>query len=150
MMKIKILCVGRVKEKYYADAVAEYVKRLSPYAEVAVRELKEEAGEGSAPLKKEAEAIRREARGKLVCLAVEGKKYTSEGFAALVAACRDRGDEVTFVIGGSNGLDGALKAEADALVSISDMTLPHALARVFLAEQLYRAFSILSGGKYHK
>ena len=145
MMKIRLVFVGRVKEKYYNDAIEEYRKRLSAFAEVTVREVKEEVCTGNSAevlkaLSIEGERIAAELKGKVVCLAIEGKKMSSEKLSETIGNYRDRGDEVTFVVGGSNGIDGKIKAKADMLVSFSDMTFPHSLARVMLFEQLYRAF----------
>ena len=145
MQKIRIVCVGKLKEKFYADAAAEYCKRLSRFADLAVRELAEQRSP-----KEEADPILREIRGCCVVLAVEGKKLSSEQFAARMKELSAAGREVTFVIGSSCGLDGRVKARADLLLSFSDMTFPHQLMRVILCEQLYRAFMINAGSEYHK
>lgn len=153
MMKIKFVFVGRVKEKYFAEAIKEYKKRLSAFAEVAVVEIKEEPCDDPALVPRclftEGERIAAELRGRTICLAVEGKKFSSENLAQKLGEYRDRGEELTFVVGGSNGIDPSIKKRAE-LISFSDMTFPHSLARVMLFEQLYRAFSILAGSKYHK
>ena len=86
----------------------------------------------------------------MIVLAVEGKKLSSEGFAARLKRIADAGGEITFVIGSSEGLSERVKARADGLLSFSDMTFPHRLMRVMLLEQTYRAFSINAGAKYHK
>lgn len=145
MQKINIVCVGKLKEKFFSDAVAEYLKRLSRFASVAVRELPERR-----TLKEEADGIRKEMRGACVVLAVEGKKLSSEAFAEKMKCFADAGREVTFVIGSSCGLDESVKERADVLLSFSDMTFPHQLMRVILCEQIYRAFMINGGGEYHK
>lgn len=145
MQKIRIVCVGKLKEKFYADAAAEYCKRLSRFADLAVRELAEQRSP-----KEEADPILREIRGYCVVLAVEGKKLSSEQFAARMKELSGAGREVTFVIGSSCGLDGRVKARADLLLSFSDMTFPHQLMRVILCEQIYRAFMINAGSEYHK
>ena len=145
MQKVNLVCVGKLKEKFWADAVAEYCKRLSRFACVNVRELAEKR-----TLKEEAENILKELRGAAVVLAVEGKKFSSEAFAEKIKAYADAGQEVTFVIGSSCGLDASVKARADLLLSFSDMTFPHQLMRVILCEQLYRAYMINGGGEYHK
>ena len=145
MQKINIVCVGKLKEKFFSDAVAEYLKRLSRFASGAVRELPERRTR-----KEEAESIRKEMRGACVVLAVEGKKLSSEAFAEKMKCFADAGREVTFVIGSSCGLDESVKERADVLLSFSDMTFPHQLMRVILCEQIYRAFMINGGGEYHK
>ena len=92
----------------------------------------------------------RACRGYVVALAVEGKKLSSEGLAEKIGKIADTGQETTFLIGSSMGLDGSVKAKADFLLSFSDMTFPHHLMRVMLLEQLYRAFMINAGSEYHK
>ncbi len=145
MQKINIVCVGKLKEKFFSDAVNEYLKRLSRFASVTVRELAEKR-----TLREEAENILKELRGACVVLAVEGKKLSSETFAEKMKRFADEGREVTFVIGSSCGLSESVKARADLLLSFSDMTFPHQLMRVILCEQIYRAFMINGGGEYHK
>lgn len=145
MQKINIVCVGKLKEKFFSDAVNEYLKRLSRFASVTVRELAEKR-----TLREEAENILKELRGACVVLAVEGKKLSSETFAEKMKRFADEGKEVTFVIGSSCGLSESVKARADLLLSFSDMTFPHQLMRVILCEQIYRTFMINGGGEYHK
>ena len=145
MQKLNIVCVGKLKEKFWADAIGEYCKRLSRFADVCVRELPERR-----TLKEEAGHILKEMRGFCVVLAVEGQKFSSEGFARRMKALSDAGNEVTFVIGSSCGLDASVKARADLMLSFSDMTFPHQLMRVILCEQIYRAFMINAGSEYHK
>ncbi len=145
MYKINIVCVGKLKERFYSDAVAEYLKRLSRFASVSVRELAEKR-----TLAEEAELIRKELRGYVIVLAVEGVQVSSEEFAKKIRSLCDAGKEITFVIGSSCGLDGSVKAAADYALSFSKMTFPHQLMRVVLCEQIYRAFMINSGAEYHK
>ena len=145
MQKINIVCVGRLKEKFYADAVAEYCKRLKRFAQVFVRELPEKR-----TLAEEGELIRKELRGYTVALAPDGQKLSSEGLAEKMRALSDAGKEVTFVIGSSCGLDQKVKDVCDFLLSFSDMTFPHQLMRVILCEQIYRAFMINAGSESHK
>ena len=145
MLKVRIVCVGKLKEDYLRAGAAEYLKRLSRFASVEVRELAERAS-----LKEEAEEILRACRGRVIALAVEGKQRSSEGFASELKSCFDRGEELTFVIGSSCGLHESVKTRADGLLSFSEMTFPHQLMRVILLEQLYRAFMINSGAEYHK
>lgn len=145
MHKINIVCVGKLKEKFFADAVAEYLKRLSRFAQVAVRELPEKR-----TLAEEGELIVKELRGYVFVLAVEGGEMASEAFAARIKQQCDAGRELTFVIGSSCGLCGKVKEKADCLLSFSRMTFPHQLMRVILCEQIYRAFMINAGAEYHK
>ena len=145
MQKIYFVVVGKIKEAFYRDAVAEYIKRLSRFAKTEIRELPE----GVNP-EAEAEEILRAVRGYVVALAVEGEKISSEGLASRLKRLGDEGREITFVIGSSCGLSERVKSAADWKLSFSDMTFPHQLMRVILAEQVYRAFMINSGSAYHK
>lgn len=145
MHKINIVCVGKLKEKFFADAVAEYLKRLSRFAQVAVRELPEKR-----TLAEEGELIVKELRGYVFVLAVEGGEISSETLAARIKQQCDAGKELTFVIGSSCGLCDRVKEKADCLLSFSRMTFPHQLMRVILCEQIYRAFMINAGAEYHK
>ncbi len=145
MIRITFACVGKLKENYWRDAVAEYIKRLSRFCKTEIRELPER----SSP-KEEAEEILRACRGYVIALAVEGRGCSSEKLAEKLKALCDRGEEITFVIGSSCGLDGRVKAAANELLSFSEMTFPHQMMRVILLEQVYRAFMINAGGEYHK
>lgn len=145
MQKIYFVVVGKIKEKFYVDAVAEYVKRLSRFAKVEIKELPE----GADP-EAEADGILRACKGYVVALAVEGEKLSSEKLAAKMQKLTDEGKDVTFVIGSSCGLSDRVKKAADYKLSFSDMTFPHQLMRVILAEQVYRAFMINAGATYHK
>ena len=145
MIKVNFVCVGNLKEKFFVDAANEYLKRLSRYCRAEVKEI----AERRTP-EEEADDILRALRGTVIVLAAEGKKLSSEGFAARLKRIADAGGEITFVIGSSEGLSERVKARADGLLSFSDMTFPHRLMRVMLLEQTYRAFSINAGAKYHK
>ena len=145
MHKINIVCVGKLKDRFFVDAAEEYCKRLSRFADVTVRELPEKR-----TLEEEGEAILRELRGYKIALAVEGKMCSSEALAADLRALTDAGKEITFVIGSSCGLCPAVKQACDRLLSFSPMTFPHRLMRVMLLEQVYRAFMINAGAEYHK
>ena len=146
-----------IKEKYYEEAVNEYLKRLTRFAKVTVKELKEinfNAEPSSKDildiLTKEGEEIKKNLTGVVAVLAIEGKRYSSPDFARLIGDVRDTSGELTLVIGGSYGISKSVKDLANYKISFSDMTFPHTLSRVILTEQLYRAFSILNEGKYHK
>ena len=145
MQKIYFVVVGKIKEAFYRDAVAEYAKRISRFAKVEIKEL----SEGANP-EAEAEDILRACKGYVIALAVEGEKLSSEKLAAKLQALTDGGKEITFVIGSSCGLSDRVKKAADYRLSFSDMTFPHQLMRVILAEQVYRAFMINAGATYRK
>ena len=160
MMNIHILCVGKLKEKFYADAVAEYQKRLSGYCRLQITELPEEKlpqepsqAQIDAALRKEAGAIRAKLppNSSVAALCVEGRTRSSEELAGLLRTREiDPAKHLVFLIGGSYGLDEALKREAWVRLSMSPMTFPHHLARVMLLEQIYRGFKINEGSRYHK
>ena len=145
MIKINIVSVGKIKEEFYRSAVAEYIKRLSRFAKVEVREIAEGKN-----LEEEAEGILRAVKGYSFALCIEGKKLSSENLAKEIKKLCDKGEEITFVIGSSCGLANSVKERADFKLSFSDMTFPHQLMRVILLEQIYRAFMINSGSEYHK
>ena len=151
MIKINVIAVGKVKESYFREAVEEYSKRLQKFCKINIIEVKEEnLSSVEKTLSTEAENIISKIKGESVALAVEGDKITSEGLAKLIGGAVDRGEELTFIIGSSNGLDQRVKLAAKRAISFSDMTFPHTLARVMLMEQIYRAFTIINGVTYHK
>lgn len=157
MVKINIVAVGKIKEDYFQKAFDEYVKRLSRYAKVTVTEVKEKNivnepsdGEIEEILKREGEDILKALKGYVIVMAIEGKKLSSTALSKKIKTIKDGRGEITFVIGGSYGIANFVKDKADELLSVSDMTFPHTLFRVMLAEQIYRAFNILEDGKYHK
>lgn len=159
MQRITVLCVGKLKEKFYADAAAEYCKRLSRYCKIEVTELPEtrlpedpSPAEIKKALAAEANAIRQKLEGgAVVAMCIEGQTCSSEALSKKLAAfALDGKSKVTFLIGGSFGLDETLKKQADWRLSMSPMTFPHHLARVMLLEQIYRACQIAEGTRYHK
>ena len=160
MQKVTILCVGKLKEKFYAEAAAEYMKRLTRFCRAEIIELPEERlPEDPAPaqieaaLAKEAETIRGKIpQGALViAMCVEGKLWSSEELARQMTGWANRGgSHLVFLVGGSFGLHPSVKALAEARLSMSPMTFPHHLARVMVLEQIYRAFKINEGSSYHK
>ena len=158
MQRLTVICVGKLKEKFYADAAAEYIKRLSRYCKVEVIELPEtRLPEDPSPaeirraLAAEAAAVRQKLDGAVVALCIEGQLCASEALARKMQSFALEGkSRVTFLIGGSFGLDESLKQQADWRLSMSPMTFPHHLARVMLLEQLYRACQIIEGTRYHK
>lgn len=159
-MKITVVGVGKIKEKFYRDAIKEYEKRLSRYCrfeiiEVADEKTPDKAGQKEEELIKEREAQRILAKIKedaYVCtLEIEGRKFSSESFAGWLEQTAINGrSNVVFVIGGSLGLHRSVLARSDQSLSFSDMTFPHQLMRVILSEQIYRAFRIINGEPYHK
>lgn len=159
MQRIAVLCVGKLKEKFYADAAAEYIKRLSRYCKIEVTELPEtrlpedpSPAEIKKALAAEANSIRQRLEGgAVVAMCIEGQTCSSEALSKKLAAFALEGkSKVTFLIGGSFGLDETLKKQADWRLSMSPMTFPHHLARVMLLEQIYRACQIAEGTRYHK
>lgn len=160
MLSVYLICVGKLKEKFYLEACGEYIKRLSPYCKLTLLELPEERlpqnptqGQIDAALEKEAAAIRAKLppSASVVALCVEGKERSSEELARLLADwTQNSAKHLVFLIGGSYGLHPALKAEAWLKLSMSPMTFPHHLARVMLLEQIYRACAINNHTKYHK
>lgn len=159
MQRITVLCVGKLKEKFYADAAAEYIKRLSRYCKIEVTELPEtrlpedpSPAEIKKALAAEATAIRQKLEGgAVVAMCIEGQTCSSEALSKKLAAFALEGkSKVTFLIGGSFGLDETLKKQADWRLSMSPMTFPHHLARVMLLEQIYRACQIAESTRYHK
>lgn len=145
MIRVHVVCVGKLKEGYWREACAEYQKRLSRFCDLQIRELPERR-----TLEEEGEDILRSCRGRVFALAVEGKPCTSETFSEKIGRCADAGEEMTFVIGSSCGLSERVKGEADEKISFSAMTFPHQMMRVVLLEQIYRAFMIRAGAEYHK
>lgn len=157
MIKVNLVCVGKVKEKYFRDAIDEYKKRLSKYCTFNLIEVDEEnySSVSDSVIDKiknvEAERIEKRLKGYVVATAIEGEKLSSEKFAKTIKSLSDGGTgEFTFVIGGSYGLSDTVKQKADRLLSFSDMTFPHTMFRLMLIEQIYRAFSIIGGSAYHK
>lgn len=145
MIKINLVVVGKIKESFYREAVSEYLKRMSRFAKIEIRELPERN-----TLKEEGEDIIRALKGYVFVLAIEGKRMSSEKLAENIRGLVDSGKEMTFVVGSSCGLSKEVKEKADCKLSFSDLTFPHQLMRVVLLEQIYRAFMINAGSEYHK
>jgi 23S rRNA (pseudouridine1915-N3)-methyltransferase len=159
-MKITVLTVGKIKEKYYRDAVAEYEKRLSKYATINIIEVPDEKTKEN-PSDAELFQILETEGNKLlskipesayvIALDIAGKKYDSVGFSKFIEEKMNTGNShLLFVIGGSLGLSHGVKKRADAKISFSDMTFPHQLMRVILLEQIYRGYRIMRNEPYHK
>ena len=159
-MVIKIIAVGKLKEKYLKDAFAEYEKRLNGFCRLTVDEIEQEKLSDAPSEKEIAKALDTEAEKILqkipagsfvIPLCIEGKQIPSEKFAELISRESAAGaGTFVFIIGGSCGLSDRVKSKADFKLSMSEMTFPHRLARIMLAEQIYRAFSIINNRKYHK
>ena len=160
MLSVQLICVGKLKERFYSDAVKEYAKRLGIFCRLELIELPEERlgdrpsdAEIESALEREAQQIEKKLKrdGTLVCLCVEGIQMDSESFSKLLSDAEQSGrPRISFVIGSSYGLSPRIKNMADLRLSMSKMTFPHHLARVMLTEQLYRGFQIKEGTKYHK
>ncbi len=159
-MRIRIVCVGRLKEPYFLEAEAEFCRRLGRYAPTEVVEVADEPAPESLSAAQRRQVMAREAQRLLerirpeeyvIALDARGTRRTSEAFAARLAALRDGGTRcATFLIGGSLGLGEAAFSRAAETLSLSDMTLPHRIARLVLLEQVYRAQKINAGEPYHK
>ena len=160
MQKVTILCVGKLKERFSMDAAAEYSKRLGRFCKLELLELPEERlpeapspAQIDAALAKEAAAIRSKlpAPALLIALCVEGQMRSSEELSRQMTDWAAQGiSHLVFLIGGSFGLHPSIKVQAAERLSMSPMTFPHHLARVMLLEQIYRAYQIGAGSKYHK
>ena len=159
-MRITILCVGKIKEKFYSDAVAEYAKRLSKYCKLEIVEVPDEKTPDGASAVVEEQIKEKEGKRILekikedafVCtLEIAGKRLTSEGLAQWMEKLAVSGtSHIVFVIGGSLGLHSSVLKRSNMGLSFSDMTFPHQLMRVILTEQIYRAFRIINKEPYHK
>ena len=161
MLRVNIICIGKIKEKYFTDAIAEYEKRLSAFCRFQIIELSEERIRSNTPNQAQIdEVISAEgarmmpkigAHDYVIAMCIEGKQLSSEELSKTLDNAAVLGKStVNFIIGGSYGLSGEIKKRADLRLSMSRMTFPHQLARVILSEQIYRAFEISTGGKYHK
>lgn len=150
---IKIITVGLIKEKYLKDAIEEYSKRLRKYTTLELIEVKDE---GLLPpvqaMEKESEKIKKHINEKdyIITLEIEGKELTSEEFSKKIEDVMIINSNITFIIGGSYGIDKSIKSLAKFHLSFSKMTFPHQLFRVLLLEQIYRAFKIMNNESYHK
>jgi len=160
-MKITVVCVGRIKEAFYRDALAEYGKRLGRYCKWEIAEVPDVPTPDGASAAQEEQIKAREAErilsrldkndGLICTLEIGGQRFSSEQFADWIGKQSVAGvSHITFVIGGSLGLHRSVTERADLHLSFSDMTFPHQLMRVILSEQVYRAFRILNGEPYHK
>ncbi|MDF3001225.1 MAG: rlmH [Bacillota bacterium] len=159
-MNITILCIGKLKERYWTEAITEYSKRLSKYCTLTINELKEEKAPDN-PSNAEESAVK-DAEGKnilkqikkdsyVIVLAIKGKELDSESLSERIMALGISGkSDITFVIGGSLGLSDEVLSRADFQLSFSKLTFPHQMMRVILLEQIYRSFKIIRNETYHK
>lgn len=156
MIKINLIVLGDIKEKYWTNAINEYTKRLSRFCNLKIIELKENVAKSSSPtdieiaLKKDAYEVLKHVKGYIVCLDINGKMCSSEELAHKIEKISLSNGEISFIIGASNGLSDLVKSKANERISFSPMTFPHQLMRVVFLEQLYRAFTIISHIAYHK
>lgn len=160
MLTVKIICVGTLKEKYLKDAILEYSKRLKPFCKFEIIEIPEHKlpkNPSSLTIEKALDYEGLKIFEKVnksdynIALCIEGKQYSSVEFSKIIENISVNGfSTINFIIGSSFGLSNRLKENTDLKLSLSSMTFSHQIARVLLCEQIYRAFNILSGGKYHK
>ncbi len=159
MIKVTVIALGKLKEKYLAEAQKEYSKRLSRYCDLNIIELEPvrlpenpSQAEIDNALDKECEMIMKKipSNSKVFTLCVEGKEMGSPEFAKKIESLSNMGNNIVFIIGSSYGLSEAIKKQSDTRLSVSSMTFPHQLFRVMLLEQTYRAFKIIEGSTYHK
>lgn len=161
MIKINIICIGKIKEKYFTNAIAEYSKRLTAFCKFSITELNEEKIRSNTPNQSQIQEVL-DAEGKrilqkigsgdyVIAMCIEGKMLSSEELSKTIDDVSLSGkSSVDFIIGGSYGLSNEVKCRANLKLSMSKMTFPHQMARMILSEQVYRAFEISSNGKYHK
>ncbi len=159
MMKVKIISVGKLKEKYLKDGISEYVKRLSRFAQVELIELVDEKTPDNASEKENEQILLKEGqrilaklseRDFVFAMAIEGKLISSEALSETFERAMQQSSTLVFIIGGSLGLAPQVKKRANELISFGRITLPHQLMRLVLAEQIYRGFMIREGSPYHK
>lgn len=159
-MRITVITVGKIKEKFYTDAIGEYAKRLSKYCKLDMVEVADEKAPETLSEKEEIQIKDKEGERILakvpdsayvICLAIEGKNLSSEELSEKMASLGLNGDShIVFIIGGSLGLSTKVMARADFKLSFSRMTFPHQLMKVVLLEQVYRGYRIMRGEPYHK
>lgn len=159
-MKIKLICVGKIKERFYTDAINEYIKRISKFATVEITELSDEKtldnpsnNEINMILNKEGARILNSIKPNeyVISLCIEGKRFSSMDFAHEIQNIMNSGNGcIDFIIGGSLGLSDDVKKRSNLKLSFSDFTFPHQLMRVIFLEQIYRTYKILNNEPYHK
>ncbi len=144
---IKILCVGKIKEGYLQDLINDYLKRISKYHKIEIIELKDDSN-----YQKETSNLLEHIKSSdyNIALDIKGKMVTSEEFASIIDKTFLTNSTITFIIGGSLGLNEEIKSKCQAIISFSHLTFPHGLFRGILLEQIYRSFKILNNEAYHK
>lgn len=150
---MKIICVGKIKEKYFESAIEEYQKRLSKYQNIKIIEvIDKNYNDINKSLKEEAELILKHIKENdyIITLEIEGKSYNSLEFSKKLEQLQANYANIAFIIGGSNGLDDTIKKRSNLVISFSKMTFPHQLFRIILLEQLYRNYKIINHESYHK
>lgn len=150
---IKIICVGKIKESFYREAVQEYVKRLSKYTRIEIQEVADDGSlEPQTQIQRESERVMKQIQTKdyVILMDIGGRELSSSFFAKELDQTFLINSNITFVIGGSYGLNDAVKKRANTRISFSKMTFPHQLFRVILLEQIYRAYKIINHETYHK
>jgi len=159
MLNINIICVGKIKEKFFTSAIEEYSKRLSKYCKLEILELPDEKIPDNANetienniKEKECNNILKHLKkdSYIIALDLKGKEYSSVEFSKKIESLSMTNSKITFIIGGSLGLTDTLLNQCDEKICFSKMTFPHQLIRIFLVEQIYRAFKISSNESYHK
>lgn len=159
MLTINVLCIGKIKEKFFKDSIDEYSKRLSKYCKLNILELPDEKIPDKTNLNIENEIKSRECNNiinhlkkdsYIICLDLKGKEYTSEEFSKNIENISMQSSNITFIIGGSLGLNENILNMSNQKICFSKMTFPHQLIRIFLLEQLFRSFKISNGETYHR
>ncbi len=156
ILNINLVCVGKIKEKYIEEGIAEYIKRMKSYAQFKIVELKEDGNDRERERSKDIEGeeilkILSKNKGLNVLLAIEGKQYSTEDFTDVIVEKTNRGiSTINFIVGGSYGVSEAVKEASEIKLSFSKFTFPHQLMRLIFMEQIYTWFSIINNSKYHK
>lgn len=150
---IKIICVGKIKEKYFKDAILEYQKRISKYSKLEIVEVEDIFDQNQTIIKqKEAELLKKHISEKdyVITLEIEGKQLNSIELSKKISDTLIINSNITFVIGGSYGIDESIKKRSNFALSFSTLTFPHQLFRIILLEQIYRSYKIMNNESYHK
>ena len=150
---IKIICVGKIKESFYREAVQEYLKRLSKYTRIEIQEVADDGSlEPQTQIHRESERVMKQIQAKdyVILMDIDGRELSSSDFARELDQTFLTNSNVTFVIGGSYGLDDTVRSRANVRISFAKMTFRHQLFRVILLEQIYRAYKIINHETYHK
>ena len=149
---IRIICIGKIKEKYFTEAIKEYLKRITKYSKIEIVELQDYEGDIKTVLKRESEEILNHLKEKsyIITLEIDGSLLSSLELSKKIDNIMLNNPNITFIIGGSYGLDEEVKKISNYKLSFSKLTFPHQLFRVILLEQIYRSFKIINNESYHK